>query len=120
MEFKEPDAPNGVIFADIDAFKRIHPKYNDRFAKDYNEWIENYVSLLELALNIVNLYEYKYRFDYEGGIHPILLWKYWKNMEAFEIKFKEFFNLGDDVDKQTENFIRIYLENDKNAYKDWK
>ena len=76
--------------------------------------------MLELALNIANLYEYKYRFDYEESIHPILLWKYWKNMEAFEIKFKEFFNLGDDVDKQTENFIRIYLENDENAYKDWK
>ena len=83
MEFKEPDAPNGVIFE-----------------------------------NIVNLYECKYRFDYEGDIHTILLWKYWKNSEAFEKKFKEFFNFGDDVDTQTENFIRIYLENDENAYED--
>ena len=55
MEFKEPDAPNGVIFE-----------------------------------NIVNLYECKYHFDYEGDIHTILLWKYWKNSEAFEKNLKSF------------------------------
>ena len=48
-------------------------KIHEKFVKDYNEWIEKYVSLLEPALNIGNLYKYKYRFDYEEDTHIILL-----------------------------------------------
>ena len=49
---------------------------------------------------------------------PILVWKYWLNREVFVKKFKEFFNLGNDDEGQTENFIRIYLENEDETFED--
>ena len=47
---------NSWIFEDVEAFKRVDKKYNERFIKDRKNFIENEVSLLELALNIRNLY----------------------------------------------------------------
>ena len=38
--------------------------------------------------------------------------------EAFVRKFKKYFNLGEDPEKQTENFSRIYLENPDETYED--
>ena len=47
---------NSWIFEDVEAFKRVDKKYNERFIKDRKNFIENEVSLLELALNVRNLY----------------------------------------------------------------
>ena len=47
---------NSWIFEDVEAFKRIDKKYDERFIKDRKNFIENEVSLLELALNVRNLY----------------------------------------------------------------
>ena len=38
--------------------------------------------------------------------------------EAFVRKFKKYFNLGEDPERQTKNFIRIYLENSDETYED--
>ena len=38
--------------------------------------------------------------------------------EAFDRKFKKYFNLGEDPERQTEKFIRIYLQNPDKTYED--
>ena len=48
----------------------------------------------------------------------ILLWKYWVVREAFVRIFKKYFNTGEDSERQTENFIRTYLENSDETYED--
>ena len=72
-------------------------------------FIENETSLLELVLNLSNLYEYKIKYD-KGYLKPILFWLYWKYRETFGKKFKKHFNLGEDLHNETKNFIKTYLE----------
>ena len=48
---------NSWMFEDVEAFKRVDKKYDERFIKDRKNFIENEASLLELALNVSNLYE---------------------------------------------------------------
>ena len=48
---------NTWIFEDAKAFKRVDKKFDERFIKDRKNSIENEASLLELALNVSNLYE---------------------------------------------------------------
>ena len=50
---------NSWMLEDVEAFKRVDKKYDERFIKDINIFIENKASLLELVLNVSNLYEYK-------------------------------------------------------------
>ena len=106
---------NSWMFEDVKPFKRVDKKYDERFIKDRKNFIENEASLLELALNISNLYKHKIKYEKEGYLEPILLWLYWKNRETFDKKFKSVFNLGDDPDNETENFIRIYLEQENDV-----
>ena len=73
-------------------------------------FIEIETSLLELVLNLSNLYKYKIKDEKQGYLKPILFWLYWKNRETFEKKFKKHFNLGEDLHYETKNFIKIYLE----------
>ena len=101
---------NSWMFEDVEAFKRVDKKYDERFIKDRKNFIENKAFLLELALNVSNLYQYKIKYEKEGYLKHILLWLYWKNRETFEKKFKKHFNLGDDLHNENKNFIKIYLE----------
>lgn len=39
---------NTWLYEDVDEFKKIDKKYNERFAKDRKNWIENEASLLDL------------------------------------------------------------------------
>ena len=50
---------NSCMFEDVKAFKRVDKKYDERFIKDRKNVVENEASLLELALNVSNLYECK-------------------------------------------------------------
>ena len=75
---------NSWMFEDVEAFKRVDKKYDERFIKDRKNFMENEASLLELALNVSNLYEQKIKYEKEGYLKPILLWLYWKNRETFE------------------------------------
>ena len=77
---------NSWIFEDVEAFKRVDKKYNERFIKDRKNFIEDEASLLELALNVSNLYEYNIKYEKEGYLKPMLLWLFWKNIETFERK----------------------------------
>ena len=61
------------------------------------------MTLHDLCCNVHGLYKYCYHYEYEGGL----------TREAFVKKFKEFFNLGNDNVRQTENFNRIYLEDEE-------
>ena len=102
---------NSWMFEDVEAFKRVDKNYNKRFIKDRKNFIESEVLLLELALRVSNLYEYKMKYEKEGYLKPILLlWLYWKNRETFERKFKKYFNFGDELHNETKNFVKIYLE----------
>ena len=74
---------NSWIFEDVEALKRVDKKYDERFTKDRKNFIENEASLLKLAPNVSNLYEYKLKYE-KGYLKPILLWLYWKNREIFE------------------------------------
>ena len=100
------------MFEDVEAFKKIKSEYNEYWVKERKHYIENEASLLDLALSIDGYYEYKNKFEKEGILKPILVWLYWKYREIFEKKIREWFNLGEDQDNQTKNFIRIYLEHD--------
>ena len=64
---------NSWMFEDAKPFKRVDKKHDERFIKDRKNFIENEASLLELALNISNLYEYKIKYEKEGYLKPILL-----------------------------------------------
>ena len=118
MEFREQDVPNSIVYADLEAFQTIHIKYNENYIREFIEWANKHASVHELALQILNFYEYWHMFEYEGLYKPILLWKYWVVREAFVRKFKKYFNLGEDPKRQTENFIRIYLENPDETFED--
>ena len=65
---------NSWMLEDVKAFKRIDKKYDERFIKDINIFIENKASLLELVLNVSNLHEYKTKYEKEGYMKPMLLW----------------------------------------------
>ena len=54
------------MFDDVEAFKRVGKKCNERFIKDRKIFIESKASLLELVLNVSNLYEYKTKYGKEG------------------------------------------------------
>ena len=64
------------MFQDVKIFKRVDKKYDACFIKDRKKFIENEASLLELALNVSNLYEYKIKHEKEGYSKAILLWLY--------------------------------------------
>ena len=81
-----------------------------------NFFIENKTSLLELVLNLSNLYKYKIKYEKQGYLKPILFWLYWKNRETFEKKFKKHFNLVEDLHNETKNFIKIYLAYKNDAF----
>ena len=49
---------NRWMFEDVKAFKRVDKKYEECFIKDRKNFIENEASLLELALDVSNLYEH--------------------------------------------------------------
>ena len=102
------------MFEDVEAFKRVDKKYDESFIKDRKHFIENEASLLELALSVSNLYEWEIKYEKEGYLKPLPLWLYWKTRETFQKKFKNVFNLGDDLDNETKNFIRIYPEQENN------
>ena len=70
---------NTWIFEDAKAFKRVDKKFDERFIKDRKNSIENEASLLELALNVSNLYECKIKYEKECYLKPIRLWLNWKN-----------------------------------------
>ena len=103
MEFREQDIPNWVAYADLDAFQKIHVKYDKHYIREFIEWANKDASVHEVGLQILNFYEYWYMFEYEGSYKPILLWKYWVVREVFIKK--------EDPERQTENFSRIYLQN---------
>ena len=100
------------MFEDVEAFKKIKSEYNKYWVKERKHYIENEASLLDLTLSIDDRYEYKNKFEKEGILKPILVWLYWKYREIFDKKMREWFNLGEDHNNQTKNFIRIYLERD--------
>ena len=54
---------NSWMFEGVKAFQRVNKKYEERFTEDRKNFIENEVSLRELALNVSNLYEYKIKYD---------------------------------------------------------
>ena len=110
MGFKE--ANNSLAFEDVDAFQKINIKYNQKYVEDYKKWVEKEASLLGLAHNIIDFYDYWYLYQKESVLKPILVWIYWKNKEVFIEKFKSFFKLGEDYAEQASNFIRIYLESE--------
>ena len=110
MEFREQDVPNSIVYADLEAFQTIHIKYNENYIREFIEWANKDASVHELALQILNFYEYWHMFKYEGSYKPILLWKYWVVREAFLRKFKNILIL-EKTPKDTENFIRIYVKN---------
>ena len=76
---------NNWMFEDVKAFKRVDEKYNERFINDTKSFIENEVSLLELAQNVGNLYKDKIKYKKEGDLKPILLWLYWQNLRNISI-----------------------------------
>ena len=65
---------NSWMLEDVKAFKRVDKKYDERFIKDINIFIENKASLLELVLNVSNLHEYKTKYEKEGYMKLMLLW----------------------------------------------
>ena len=77
MEFRECEAPDSIIYVDLEAFKNIHLKHKEDFIKEFIERAKKNASLHELASRILNFYEYWYMFEYEGLYKPILLLKYW-------------------------------------------
>ena len=107
---------NTWIFEDAKAFKRVDKKFDERFIKDRKNSIENEASLLELALDVSNLYEYKIKYEKECYLKPIRLWLNWKNRETFQKKFKKHFNLGDNLHNETKNFTKIYLEYEDDVF----
>ena len=108
LKFEEPNVPKSVIFEDLNAFKKRDPKYDERFIGNVKEWVEKYATLHDLCCNVHRLYEYCYRCEYEAEL----------NTEAFVKKLKEFFNLGNNDEGQTENCIRIYLEDEEETFED--
>ena len=64
---------NSWMLEDVEAFKRVDKKYDERFIKDRKNFIENKAFLLELALNVSNLYQYKIKYEKEGYLKHILL-----------------------------------------------
>ena len=64
------------MFEDVEAFKRVDKKYDENFIKDRKDFIENEASLLELALSVSNLYEWKIKYEKEGYLKPLPLWLY--------------------------------------------
>ena len=76
MEFREQDVPNSIVYADLEAFQKIHVKYNKNYISEFNEWANKDASVHELASQILNFYKYWCMFEYEGSYTPNLLWKY--------------------------------------------
>ena len=54
---------NSWMFEDVEACKRVNKKYDEGFIKDSRSFIENETFLLELALNVSSLYEYKIKYE---------------------------------------------------------
>ena len=61
---------------DLEAFQKIHVKYNENYIREFIEWANKDVSVHELASQILNFHKYWYMFEYEGSYKTILLWKY--------------------------------------------
>ena len=48
MEFREQDVPNSIVYADLEAFQKIHVKYNKNYISEFNEWADKDASVHEL------------------------------------------------------------------------
>ena len=94
MDFKE--ANSSLAFEDVEAFQKINIKHNQKYVEHYKKWVEKEASLLDLAHNIIDYYDYWYLYRKE------------RNIEIF----RSFFELGEDYVEQALNFIRIYLESE--------
>ena len=91
------------MFEDVEAFKRIDKKYDERFIKDKKNFIG-------LALNVSNLYEHKITYQTEGYLN-LYCFGY-----TFKKKFKKDFNSEDDLHNETENFIKTDLEYEDDVF----
>ena len=107
LKFEDPNVAKSVIFEDLDAFKERDPKYDERFIRNVKEWVEKYATLHDLCCNVHGLYKYCYRYEYVGGL----------NRETFVKKFKEYFNLRNEDEGQTENLLEFILKMKKKHLK---
>ena len=53
MEFREQEVPNWIVYADLEAFQKIHVKYNEDFIRDFVQWANKDASIHELAAQIL-------------------------------------------------------------------
>ena len=63
----------------MNAFEKVNAKYDEKWLVNKKDCIENEASLLELALNVHDLYEGWVNFGDKNIVKPILLWIYCKN-----------------------------------------
>ena len=52
-----PSTRNSLINEDANAFKKVKAQYDEKWLVNRKSFIENEASLLELALNVHDLYE---------------------------------------------------------------
>ena len=52
-----PSTRSSLVFEDANAFKKVNAKYDEKWLVNSKNFIENDASLLELALNVHDLYE---------------------------------------------------------------
>ena len=52
-----PSTRNSLVFEDANAFKKVKTKYDEKWLVNRKNFIENEASLLELPLNVHDLYE---------------------------------------------------------------
>ena len=67
MEFREQDVPNSIVYANLEAFQKIHVKYSENYIREFIKWANKDASVHELASQVLNFYEYWYMFKYEGS-----------------------------------------------------
>ena len=104
------------MFEDVEACKRVNKKYDEGFIKDSRSFIENETFLLELALNVSSLYEYKIKYEIKVFWNLYCFGYIEKNRETFEEKFRKHSNLADNLDNETENFIKNCLEYEDDVF----
>ena len=54
---KMPSIRNSLVFEDVNAFKKSNAKHDEKWLVNRKNFIENEASLLELPLNVHDLYE---------------------------------------------------------------
>ena len=106
-----------IRLCDLEAFQKIHVKYNENCIREFIEWANKDASVRELASQILNFTNIITCSNIKDHINQLYCGKTgW--LERPLLQNSKNVLILEKTPKETEYFIRIYLENPDETYKD--